>query len=108
MPIPLPGAMSTPPLPVPPESPSLTAYAAGGGGAPAGPPQGGGLMRLFFEVEKSLDTIAAGAPGVAEGIDSIKQQLRTLLTSALQKGAAGNQATGFGGAPQITGGPEPI
>jgi len=76
--------------------------------APAPPAQSGGLARLFFEVEKSLDTIAMGAPAIAGGIDSLKQQLRALLTSALQKGAAGTQAMGPGGAPQISGGPEPI
>ena len=64
-------------------------------------------MRLFFEVEKTIDAMAMGAPGIAEGLDAVKQQLRALLTEALQKGAVGTQATAFGGAPQLRGGPEP-
>lgn len=41
-------------------------------------------MRLFFEVERTIDTIAAAMPAKASELDSIKQQLRAILTSALQ------------------------
>lgn len=64
-------------------------------------------MRLFFEVERTIDTLAAGMPTQAEALDSIKQQLRAILTSALQSGAGGTPAA-EGGPATLSGGSEPL
>ena len=50
----------------------------------APPSQGAGAMRLFFELEQSIDAIASLIPAASEQLDGIKTQLRGILTSALQ------------------------
>lgn len=68
--------------PLPPETPSLSAFSADGG--EAGGWKAGALPRLFFQVEQQLDTIARAVPQSSGEIDSIKQSLRGILVSSLQ------------------------
>jgi hypothetical protein len=94
--------MSGPPVP-PPDAPTLTAYrgpasnggySSGSGGVP--PYQGQALLRLFYEVDKTLDSIAQGAPGCAEEIAEIKSMLKDVMTNVAQERAgreSGGQTT---------------
>ena len=60
--------------------------------APEGPAPGGagggGVARLFYEVEKSLDALAGVLPEQTEKIDGIKSQLREVLGEAVSGGAS--------------------
>lgn len=106
MALPIPTAVAPPPFPLPPEAPTISAFAAQRGGE-VGDAQVGGLTRLFFEVERTIDTLAAGLPGAAAQLDSIKQQLRAVLTNAVQKGAGGTPPANYAGPAQVQGGMEP-
>lgn len=83
--------MTGPPV-APPEAPSLSAFSPQGG--PPGGAQAGGLVKLFFSVEQTLDTIAAAVPGSSEEIDAIKAQLRGVLVKASQGGSGNPAASG--------------
>jgi hypothetical protein len=57
------------------------------GGAEAG---GGsaGLAKMFYAIERSLDTLASAIPEQAEDLDKVKSLLREILASAVSHGAA--------------------
>lgn len=63
------------------------------GEMPSGPPDpaGGeteGLLRLIFQVDQALDTIARQFPGVADKIDTVKTSLDDVIATATRDGAA--------------------
>lgn len=68
---------------------------------------GGGIAKMFYAIERSLDSLASAIPDQAEEIDKIKSQLREILASAVSGGAAfmGSEDSG----PSIRSGPtEPL
>lgn len=68
---------------------------------------GGGIAKMFYAIERSLDSLASAIPTQAEEIDKIKSQLREILASAVSGGAAfmGSEDQG----PSIRSGPtEPL
>lgn len=82
------GGMSKPPV-NPPRLPTLSALPSRplGGEEAGGPQKGSALLRLFYEVEKTLDTIASAAPGQSETLDQIKTRLRDVMTAVVNGGA---------------------
>lgn len=54
------------------------------------------MVRLFFEVDKTLDMISSAAPGASEKIDKIKSQLHDVMTFISEGGANGNGQPGGG------------
>lgn len=84
--------MSGPPSP-PPDTPSLTAYPTSDSSSYGGQEgkgtsyKGEALIRIFYEIEKSLDSIAQGAPSCAEEIDTIKSMLKDVRTNVIQERA---------------------
>lgn len=56
-----------------------------GQGASA-PQDGGSVMKLFYGIEKALETLSAAVPGSAGQLDSIKSQLREILNGVLSGG----------------------
>lgn len=106
---PNPGAFGGPPpgggvarlsqMPLGGQAPGQAPNSAGPAGAPS-PPTGGGLPRLFFGVEQALNTIASAVPGESEQIDSIKAQLREVLSKTLQSTrSSGSGTAGLKGGP---------
>lgn len=86
------GTAPTPPInrlggPPPGASPAgLSAISRGAdprGGGPTPSGTGGGLAKVFFDVEDKLDTIASALPEAAEEIDQIKAQLKGVLVKAV-------------------------
>lgn len=67
---------------------------------------GAGIAKMFYAIERSLDSLASAIPNQAAEIDKIKSALREVLSSAVSNGAA------FAGAdqtPNIRSGPtEPL
>ena len=49
---------------------------------------GGGIAKMFYALESSLDSLASAIPEQAEDIDKIKSQLREILASAVSGGSA--------------------
>jgi hypothetical protein len=49
---------------------------------------GAGIAKMFYAIERSLDTLASAIPEQAEEIDKIKSALREILASAVSGGAA--------------------
>lgn len=86
------GGMSKPPV-NPPRLPTLSSLPSRPLGDEAGGPQkGGAILRLFYEVEKTLDTIASAAPGQSETLDQIKTRLRDVMTAVVNGGANQDKA----------------
>jgi hypothetical protein len=91
------GTAPTPPInrlggPPPGSSPAGLSAIAGGadpqGGGPTPSGTGGGLAKVFFNVEEQLDTIASALPEAAEEIDQIKAQLKGVLVKAVPQGGS--------------------
>lgn len=83
------GTMGGPPPGSTPQG--LSRIPPGGGppeAAPAAGGQGGGLAKLFYQVEQSLDAIAGVMPTGSEKIDMIKSQLREVLAEAVSGGSS--------------------
>lgn len=76
------------PLPLPP------ALRDGGPVGEQGTPSGAAgaqmdnLLRLVYQVEKALDTIARAYPQVAEKVDGVKDALTEVVATATRKGAS--------------------
>lgn len=71
---------------------------AGGGSA--------GIAKMFYAIERSLDSLADAIPNQAEEIDKIKSALREILATAVSNGAA---FAGGDASPNIRSGPtEPL
>jgi|SRR3990172_1929024 len=53
-------------------------------------PQGGGagIARMFYAIERSLDSLASAIPDQSDQIDKIKSSLREVLAQAVSGGAA--------------------
>lgn len=49
---------------------------------------GAGIAKMFYAIERSLDSLAMAIPTQAAEIDKIKSSLREVLASALSNGAA--------------------
>jgi len=49
---------------------------------------GAGLAKMFYAIERSLDSLASAIPEQAEELDKIKSSLREILASAVSHGAA--------------------
>lgn len=49
---------------------------------------GGGIAKMFYAIESSLDSLASAIPNQAAEIDKIKASLREILASAVSDGAA--------------------
>lgn len=80
---PFPPAMGMPPMVGQPPPSGVSAIPPNGGG-----PGGGGLPRLIFSVQQTLDTIARAIPDASEQIDQIKNMLMDVLLKATQGGPA--------------------
>ena len=63
----------------------------GGGPLPSG--GGGGLTKMFFDVEEKLDAIAQAMPDSAEKIDEVKSLLRAVLAKAIPTGPGPDSPT---------------
>lgn len=48
--------------------------------------QGGSVMKMFYSIEKALETLSAAIPSEADKLDSIKSSLRECLNSVLSGG----------------------
>ncbi len=57
----------------------------------------GGIARIFYAIEKQLDSLASAIPESSETIDEVKAQLREVLAKAISGGAK------FQGADQSSG-----
>jgi hypothetical protein len=99
------GTSPTPPInrlggPPPGSSqPGLSAISRGAdpqGGGPTPSGSGGGLAKVFFNVEEQLDTIASALPEAAEEIDQIKAQLKGVLVKAVPERGSQRQPTKVG------------
>jgi hypothetical protein len=64
----------------------------GSGEDPMGNPEasggGAGIAKMFYAIERSLDSLASAIPEQAEEIDKVKSSLREILASAVSRGAA--------------------
>lgn len=85
------GMMTGPPIP-PPDMPSLSAYPVANEDK-VSPQKGAAVFRLFEAVIKTLDTIAATAPGQADALDDVKNSLRDILVNIVNQGAQDKLAT---------------
>lgn len=55
-------------------------------------PPGGGLPRLIFSVQQTLDTIARAVPDASEEIDTIKEMLTDVLLKATTGGSGKSES----------------
>jgi hypothetical protein len=80
--------MAGPPV-APPDLPSLSAYPMGAppDGVEAGTgSRGAALLRLFFQVDQLIDSIASSATGFSKQLDQIKRDLADVRTAILTSG----------------------
>lgn len=49
-------------------------------------PSDGSVMKMFYSIEKAVETLAAAVPSEADKLDSIKSSLREVLNSVLSGG----------------------
>jgi hypothetical protein len=86
--------MSAPPVP-PPQMPTLSAMNSRssdsgiGGAEPA--PKGQALLKLFHQLDMTIDAIASAAPGQSEALDSIKTHLKDVMTAIVNGGSGATE-----------------
>lgn len=49
-------------------------------------PQDGSVMKLFFSIERAIESLAAAVPKESGKLDAIKSSLREVLNSVLSEG----------------------
>ncbi len=76
------------PLPLPPALRDGGLMGDAGTSAGATSAQMDNLLRLVYQVERALDTIAKAYPQVAGNIDEVKDALTEVVAAATRKGAS--------------------
>lgn len=56
------------------------------GQRPGSPSPDGSVMKMFYSIEKALESLAAAVPSEASKLDSIKSSLREVLNTVLSAG----------------------
>ena len=85
------------PLPLPPQLRDGGMSEEGGMPSGAESAQMDNLLKLVYQVEKALNTIARAYPQVASKIDVVKESLTDVVATATRKGASKAEKRGLSG-----------